>query len=113
MKRGQIVWYSPDVLGSGHEIRRRRPALVLSADATLRRPFMVAVVPLTHTDRPDDPTNVRVTIVGVTTTDAPTLAACDQLRFVDPRRLDDRRSRHADSASVDEVGRVVRLLLGP
>jgi len=66
--------------------------------------------PPSEATRPDRPTNVRVTIVGVTN-DAPSFAACDQLRLLDPRRLDDRRSWHADSASVAEAGRVVRLLL--
>jgi mRNA interferase MazF len=81
VRRGNIWWVNLDpTLGS--EIRKSRPAVVISANALNRARRTVIVVPLSTGPEPRPP------IVVVTVSAGPkSVAVCDQLRAVDKRRL--------------------------
>lgn len=69
----------------GSEIRKRRPAVVLTANAVNRARRTVVVVPLSTGPVPRLPIVVATTSAG-----AGSVAVCDQLRAVDRLRLVER-----------------------
>ncbi len=79
--RGSIWWVELDPT-RGSEIRKTRPAAVLSADALNRVRRTVIVVPLST-----GPTQRPPVLVAVPSAGDGSVAACDQLRAVDRSRL--------------------------
>jgi len=81
VRRGEIWWVDLDPT-QGVEIRKTRPAVVMSADAVNRARRTVVIVPLSHGPQPRPPIVVPTPSAGH---DA--MAVCDQVRAVDKGRL--------------------------
>jgi mRNA interferase MazF len=83
VRRGEIWWvdFNPT---RGGEIRKRRPAVVVTADGLNRARRTVVVVPLSTGPQPRPPIVVPTPSAG-----ARSVAICDQLRAVDRNRLSD------------------------
>jgi mRNA interferase MazF len=82
MKRGEVWWveFDPSV---GSEIRKTRPAVIVSNDSANRNLLRVVVVPVTsNTDR-HYPGEALVTLVG----QKPGKAMADQIMAADKSRL--------------------------
>ena len=79
--RGEICWLNFDPTQSS-EIRKTRPAVVVTADALNRARRTVVVVPLSTGPQPHPPLVVATPSAG-----ASSVAICDQLRAADKRRL--------------------------
>ena len=80
-RRGSIWWVDLDPT-RGAEIRKQRPAVVLSANGLNRVRRTVVIVPLSTGPSPRPPINVAVPSAG-----ADSVAVCDQIRAVDRTRL--------------------------
>jgi mRNA interferase MazF len=80
-QRGSIWWVDLDPT-RGAEIRKQRPAVVLSADGLNRVRRTVIVVPLSTGPAPRTPIVVAVPSAGEAS-----VAVCDQVRAVDRTRL--------------------------
>ena len=105
MKRGEVWWVDLDPT-RGSELRKRRPALILSVDALNRARRTVVVVPLSSSPEPRPPLVVPVPSAG-----PGSVAICDQLRAVDKRRLD-RVFGRVENAELRAVEDGVRVVLG-
>src|ERR1700747_411915 len=81
VRRGDIWWVNLDPT-QGSEIRKTRPAVVMTADALNRARRTVVVVPLSTGPAPTPPIVVPPPSAGPNS-----VAVCDQLRAVDKRRL--------------------------
>jgi mRNA interferase MazF len=79
--RGSVWWVELDPT-RGSEIRKTRPAVVLSADALNRVRRTVVVVPLSTGPAPHPPVVMAVPSAG-----EGSVAVCDQIRAVDRSRL--------------------------
>lgn len=79
--RGEIWWVDFDP-SQGSEIRKTRPAVIVTSDALNRARRTVVVVPLSTGPKPRPPLVVAIPSAGTTS-----VAVCDQLRAVDKRRL--------------------------
>lgn len=101
--RGEVWWVALDPT-RGSEIRKTRPAVVLSADALNRVRRTVVVVPLSTGPAPRAPLVVATPSAGP---DA--VAVCDQVRAVDKARLSKAAGRllPADLRAVEAGVRVV------
>src|SRR5207302_10793458 len=97
VRRGEIWWVDFDPT-QGAEIRKRRPAVVLTADGLNRARRTVVVVPLSTGPQPRPPIVVATPSAGQRS-----VAVCDQLRAVDKRRLirNDGRLSAADVVAVE------------
>ena len=80
-KRGEIRWVKLDP-ATGSEIRKTRPAVVVSNDSLNRFAQRVVVVPLTSNVDKLFPGEVLVKVKG-----KPARALCDQMRSIDNSRL--------------------------
>jgi len=76
------VWWVDLDPTRGSEIRKTRPAVVLTADALNRARRTVVVVPLSTGPMPRPPIVVATASAGAGST-----AVCDQVRAVDKSRL--------------------------
>jgi mRNA interferase MazF len=81
VQRGSVWWVDLDPT-RGAEIRKTRPAVVLSADGLNRVRRTVMVVPLSTGPAPHPPIVVATPSAG-----EGSAAVCDQLRAVDKARL--------------------------
>ena len=105
MKRGEVWWTEFDP-AKGVEVRKTRPAVILSIDPVNRARGTVIVAPLSTAPRAYPPISVAVAAVG-----RPSIAKCDQIRAVDKSRLE----RRAGTLSEDDMRTVeaaVRQILG-
>jgi mRNA interferase MazF len=90
----------------GSEIRKTRPAVVISADALNRARRTVVVVPLSTGPAPRPPIVVATPSAG----DA-SVAVCDQLRAVDRTRLATQQGR-LSAGDIRAVEDGIRAVLG-
>jgi mRNA interferase MazF len=81
VRRGEVWWVNLDP-ARGSEIRKTRPAVVLTANALNRVRRTVIVVPLSTRPAPRPPIVVATPSAG-----AESVAVCDQVRAVDKGRL--------------------------
>ena len=81
MRRGEVWWVDLDST-RGSEIRKTRPAVILSVDALNRARRTVVVVPLSSAAPARPPLVVLVESAGTGS-----VAVCDQVRAVDKTRL--------------------------
>jgi mRNA interferase MazF len=104
IRRGDVWWVNLDPT-VGAEIRKTRPAIVLTADALNSLRHTVVVVPLSHGPRPRPPLVVTTPSAG-----DGSVAVCDQLRSVDKVRLTSRIGS-LDGADLRSVELGVRAVL--
>ncbi len=90
MRRGEVWWVDLDPT-RGSEIRKTRPAVVLSVDALNRARRTVVVVSLSSSPDPRPPIVVAVPSAG-----EDSVAVCDQVRAVDKGRLARMKGRLSD-----------------
>ena len=95
--------FSPSV---GGEIRKRRPAVIVSTDAANRHLNRVQVVPLTSKVGRVYPSEARVEFGG-----KPGKAAADQLTTVSKLRVVERGGSLSDE-EMQQVERAIRVQLG-
>lgn len=81
VRRGDIWWVALDPT-QGSEIRKIRPAVVMTADALNRARRTVVIVPLSTGPKPRPPIVVATPSAG-----SKSVAVCDQLRAIDKQRL--------------------------
>lgn len=105
MNRGQVWWADLDPTRGG-EIRKSRPAVILSVDPLNRARRTVVVVPLSSSPTPRPPIVVAVPSAG-----AGSAAVCDQVRAVDKQRLTRQQGR-LSAADLEAVEDGVRAVLG-
>jgi mRNA interferase MazF len=98
VRRGEIWWVNFDPTQGG-EIRKTRPAVVLTADALNLARRTVMVVPLSTGPQPRPPIVVAAPSAGTNS-----VAVCDQVRAVDKRRLTRTQGRlsEVDLRSVED-----------
>jgi mRNA interferase MazF len=81
MKRGEVWWVEFDP-AIGSEIRKTRPALIVSNDAANRNLARVVVVPLTSSIGRQYPGEALITVAG-----KPSKVMADQIMAADKSRL--------------------------
>lgn len=105
VRRGEVWWVDLDPT-RGSEIRKTRPAVVLTVDALNRVRRTVVVVPLSTGPAPRPPIVVATASAG-----AGSVAVCDQVRAVDKGRLT-RCAGQLTGADLRAVEDGVRAVLG-
>lgn len=104
VRRGEVWWVNLDPT-RGSEIRKTRPAVVLTVDALNRARRTVVVVPLSTGPMPRPPIVVATPSAG-----ADSVAVCDQIRAIDKGRLT-RRAGQMTAMDLRAVENGVRAVL--
>ena len=105
MERGEVWWVRFDP-ALGGEVRKNRPAVIVSNDAANRTLNRLQVVPLTSKVSRLYPSEAYVDLGG-----EKRKAMADQLATVSKKRLGERIGR-LSAADVAEVERAIRMQLG-
>ena len=104
-RRGEIYWVALDP-AQGTEIRKTRPAVIVSNDSCNTYGSRVVVLPITSNVESLYPGEARIEVEG-----KPARVLGDQFRSVDKRRLRSRIGRLTQS-EVADVEDAVRITLG-
>jgi len=105
MKRGEVWWvnFSPSI---GGEIRKNRPAVIVSIDASNKVLNRVQIVPITSKTDRVYPCEARITLKK-----KPHKAMADQITTVSKKRLG-RRLGSLTGRDMNEVARAIKIQLG-
>lgn len=103
-QRGEIWWVDFDPT-TGSEIRKSRPAVVVTANGLNRSRRTVVVVPLSTGPAPRPPVIIAVASAG-----PGSVAVCDQIRAVDKTRLT-RKMGHLTTADLHTIEDGIRAVL--
>jgi mRNA interferase MazF len=105
MKRGEVWWveFDPSV---GSEIRKTRPAIIVSNDSANRNLARVVVVPLTSNTGRQYPGEALVTVA-----EKPVKAMADQIMAADKIRLKTRLDK-LSKTDMEAVEDAIRVHLG-
>jgi mRNA interferase MazF len=107
-KRGEIYLTALDPT-IGHEIKKTRPALVVQNDASNQYSALTIVAPITSTVRlPLSPLHVLLPADSSTGLMVPSVAAFNQVRAVDRRRLIKRLGK-VDASMLVQVDEAIRV----
>ncbi len=107
-RRGDVWLVSLDPT-VGHEIRKTRPAVVVTSEIYNAHNWLVTVMPLTsHAEAAYDQVLIQPPEGGVT---SPSVTLPDQMRSVDRRRLVKRLGRLGPQ-TLAKVDRSIRIVLG-
>ena len=102
MRRGEVYWVRLDPT-EGVEIRKTRPAVIVSNDAANRKLGSVTIIPLTRNVRRVSPSQAVIVIDGV-----PGKAMANQIRTVAKSRIVGKRLDVLSQANITEVEKAVR-----
>ena len=105
MNRGEVWWVNFDPAVGG-EIRKRRPAVILSNDSANKHLNRVQVVPLTAQVSKLYPSEAAVTIAG-----RPNKAMADQLTTASKERLT-KKMGQVSREELDKIERAIAVQLG-
>ena len=105
MNRGEVWWTDFDP-SMGSEIRKRRPAIIISIDATNNALSRVLVVPLTT-----NVSRIYSSEAYIVVNDRPHKAMIDQMRTVSKLRLS-RQFGRMSAQDMNKVEEVLRVQLG-
>lgn len=97
MKRGEIYYIKNDFGQIGHEIKKDRPAIIVSNDGYNEKSGMVTVVYLTRTPREDLLSHVTIRSTGRTSE-----ALCEQISTISASRV----NRYIGTVTDDEMRRI-------
>lgn len=107
--RGEVYQVDLDPV-RGSEMKKRRPAIVVSSDAINRAAAVVIVCPITDAVGKFSPIHIEIP-QGEGGLEKDSVAHCGQIRAVDKERLG-RKLGTIDRARMAKIGRGLRVALG-